>query len=99
MDIIRDKICNFVRIAGEPDIVMRHIIQDDIKLFIREGVNTFLRSVIQGGGSRRRIKKYKNITKQRIKQRTKQRTKQKTKYITSRRTSRTSRYNRKTRKV
>lgn len=96
MVIIRDKICNFVRIAGEPGIVMRHIIQDDIKLFIREGVNTFLRSVIQGGGSRRRIKKYKNITKQRIKQRIKQRTK----YITSHRTSRrTSRYNRKTRKA
>ena len=96
MDIIREKICNFVRIAGEPAIVMRHIIQDDIKLFIREGVNTFLRSVIQGGGSRRRIKKYKNITKQRIKQRIKQRTK----YITSHRTSRrTSRYNRKTRKA
>jgi hypothetical protein len=88
MDIIRKKICNFVRIAGEPAIVMRHIIQDDIKLFIREGVNSFLRSVIQGGGSRRQIKKYKNITKKRNKQRTK--------YITS---HRTSRYNRKIRKV
>jgi hypothetical protein len=99
MGIIKEHICAFVRIAGDPDICIRHTIVHNAQNLIIEGVRKFLSDYtpptpdtqpskkprIEEGGNHSRIKKYKNRTKHRTKRRTKYRTKRKTKYITSRR--------------
>ena len=109
MGIIKEHICAFVRIAGDPDICIRQTIVHNAENLIIAGVRKFLSDYtpptpdkpprkkprIEGGGNHSRIKKYKNRTKYRIKRRTKYRTKRGTKY-------RTNQYkikNKKTRKV
>jgi len=79
--IIRQKICDFVRLSGDPSIVIRTSTLDNMKHFIREGVTSYLYSrgdIGQGGGNRRRIKKYKNRTIRRTSRRTSRRTKHRT---------------------
>ena len=109
MGIIKEHICAFVRIAGDPDICIRHTIVHNAENLIIEGVRKFLSDYtpptpdtqpskkprIEEGGNHSRIKKYKNRTKYRTKRRTKYRTKRGTKY-------RTNQYkikNKKTRKI
>lgn len=73
IDLIRAKLCDFVKIAGYPDIVIRTITLSSINNFIIDGVTSYLYSrgdIGQGGGNRRRIKKYKNRTIRRTKHRT-----------------------------
>jgi hypothetical protein len=94
MRIIREHICAFVRIAGDPDICIRHTIVHNAKNLIIEGVRKFLsdytpprkRPRIGEGGNHSRIKKYKNMTKYRTKRGTKYRTKRGTNHRTKRRT-------------
>ena len=103
MGIIKEHICAFVRIAGDPDICIRQTIVHNAENLIIAGVRKFLSDYtpprkkprIEGGGNHSRIKKYKNRTNHRTKRRTKYRTKRGTKY-------RTNQYkikNKKTRKV
>lgn len=114
MGIIKEHICAFVRIAGDPDICIRPTVLEVTKKFIIEGVRKFLsdytpptpdtppskRSRIGEGGNHSRIKKYKNRTKYRTKRGTKYRTKSRAKYRTKRGTKyRTNQYKIKNKKT
>jgi hypothetical protein len=99
MGIIKEHICAFVQVAGDPAICIRPTVLEVTKKFIIEGVHKFLSDYTpptpytqpskkprtEEGGNHTRIKKYKNRTKHRTMRRTKYRTKRKTKYRTSRR--------------
>ena len=99
MGIIKEHICAFVQVAGDPAICIRPTVLEVTKKFIIEGVHKFLSDYTpptpytqpskkprtEEGGNHSRIKKYKNRTKHRTMRRTKYRTKCKTKYRTSRR--------------
>jgi hypothetical protein len=64
IQLLWNKLCDFVRLSGDPDIVIRTATRDNVKKFIIAGVMNFLNEVDSGGvgrgGNRRRIKKYKN---------------------------------------
>jgi hypothetical protein len=98
--IIRVNICKFIRIAGDPDLVIRtNILRRYIIPLIIKGIKDFLNVAVPytaaQGGNRRRIKKYKNRSSRRSSRRTSRRTSRVTKY-------RTNRYkikNKKTRKI
>ncbi len=103
VDIIRNNLCHFVKIAGDPDIVIRISTLGDVIIRIEGGVNDFLQYAVPGtvdqgaaqGGNRRRIKKYKNRTSRRSSRRSSRRTNRVTKY----RTNRYKMKNKKTRKT
>lgn len=107
MGIISQRICEFVRIAGDPAICIRQTIVHNAENLIIEGVRKFLSDYtpprkkprIKEGGNHSRIKKYKNMTKCRTKRRTKRRTKHRTKRGTKYRTNQYKIKNKKTRKV
>ena len=91
IQLLWNKLCDFVRLSGDPDIVIRTATRDNVKKFIIAGVMNFLNEVYPGGvgrgGNRRRIKKYKNRTSRR------------TCLMTKRRTNRYKIKSRKTRKI
>ena len=100
--IIRRKLCYFVKIAGDPDVVIKTSTRGDVIILITRGVQNFLNvavpyTVAQGGGAadqggnRRRIKKYKNRSSRRSSRRTTR--------ITKYRTNRYKIKNKKTRKI
>lgn len=78
IQLLLNKLCDFVRLSGDPDIVIRTATRDNVKKFIIAGVMNFLNEVDSGGvgrgGNRRRIKKYKNRTSRRTCRMTKRRT-------------------------
>jgi hypothetical protein len=92
--IISQHICAFVRVAGEPHIIIRPIVLNDIKNLIIEGVRNFLSAytpptplhvhdgalMTDAGGSLNRNRNHTRIKK--YKNRTKHRTMRRTKYRT-----------------
>jgi len=81
IQLLWNKLCDFVRLSGDPDIVIRTATRNNVKKFIIAGVMNFLNEVCPGGvvpggvgrgGNRRRIKKYKNrnMTSRKTKRRT-----------------------------
>ncbi len=105
MEIIREHICAFVRVAGDPAICIRHTIVHKAEKLIIEGVRNFLSDYIpptlppskrpriaddDAGGSLNRNRSHSPIKK--YKNRTKHRTMRRTKYRTKCKTKyRTSR--------
>ena len=101
---IRDNLCHFVTIAGDPNIVIKTSTLGDMTILINKGVLDYLNSAVLDieapgnagasaaeGGNRRRIKKYKN--------RTSRRTSRRTNRVTKYRTNRYKIKNKKTRKI
>jgi hypothetical protein len=81
IQLLWKKLCDFVRLSGDPDIVIRTATLNNVKNFIIAGVMNFLNEVCPGGvvpggvgrgGNRKRIKKYKNrnMTSRKTKRRT-----------------------------
>jgi hypothetical protein len=101
MEIIRQHICAFVQVAGDPDICIRKTIVDNATNIIIKGVRNFLSDYIRrnqsthmtgvgvgddAGGSLNRNRNRNPRPIKKYKNRTKHRTKCRTKYRTKRRT-------------